>query len=122
MNYRKLSDSRAKFLIRKFGEAIEIDQKKCLGIYAYPTEEQIALRTGGAANAALVKQKLRSPELHLHKGSGRFKKGQQVTLLDRPGSPIFELAEPQYNEDWIYIVELVEQQPDPVDTKDRKWR
>lgn len=122
MNYRGLSDSKARLIIKRFGEPIEIDGVSSVGIFDYPTEDQIIKRSGDSNSASLIRQKMRIPEIHLHKVSGLFVKGQEVKLVGRPAAPVFWLSDPEYNEDWIYRVELIETQPDPVDSKGRKWR
>lgn len=122
MNYQALSNQAAIDVIKEFAEPVLINEQKCLGIFVYPTEDQLIKRSGGQASQALIKAQMRVPELHLHKGSGRFEKNQIVKLVNRPESPVFYCADFDYNAGHLYRIELNHVQPDPVDSKGRKWR
>lgn len=120
--YGQLSAERAQTLIQRLGDWVLVNGVLTKAIFSYPTETQVLSRQGGNASGETMKALLRQPAVYLHRQSGDFQREQPLRVLCKPESPDFWLGEFFYNEGAMYKVLLVEQQSDPVDTKERKWR
>lgn len=120
--YKDLSDGKARVIIKRFGELCLIRGEFVLGVFVYPTEQQVLVRSGGSITGSSLKAQMRIPELYLHKLAGEFTKNDPVRILCRRDSPNFVMDEFDYNEGWIYRVSLVEDQEKPVDTAGTGWQ